>query len=161
MAKLIVQQGEDEGETFEFEPPIKFGRDEDNEFTVSDPRVSRIHGRVSRDGDDYYIEDLGSSNGTHVNGISTSRSQVVHGDLIQIGDTELIFKLDQVEPDQDPDPLGPDQEDELEDELTPEQQGEDTGEGSNALSTILAFIAVLILLIAIGYGSYYLFSTLL
>ncbi len=156
MAKLIVEQGKDEGEMFTFEPPIKFGRDEDNDFTVNDPRVSRIHGRVSRDGDAYYIEDLGSSNGTHVNGISTSRSQIVHGDLIQVGDTELVFEVEEPEMDQDLDAVDPAQD--VEDVET--GNADETGDGSDmstsGLWNLLKLLAVLIFIAALGYLSYYL-----
>lgn len=159
MAKLEIHQGEQEGESFEFEPPVQFGRDDGNDVTISDPRVSRIHGRITLEDQSYYIEDLGSSNGTHVNGISTSRSQIVSGDLIQVGDTELIFqvegeeKLDERE----------NEADQLLDEVEVGMEGDTEEEAMdlNWLSDLGIFVLTLIIICLIGWGSYYLVSLLL
>lgn len=71
---------------------IRIGRDADNEVVLSDLQVSRHHTEVRRDGDTYQVVDLGSRNGTYLNGRLVQRPTVVHaGDIISIGRHELLF----------------------------------------------------------------------
>ena len=71
----------------------RVGRSEDNDIVLDDNLTSRNHALVySGDGRDYYINDLGSSNGTTVNQVRVAIPTLLHnGDKIQIGDSELIF----------------------------------------------------------------------
>jgi len=66
------------------------GRSEECELTLEDGEVSRRHAQLSVDGEQVFIEDLGSANGTRVNGqpIST-RIQLKAGDTLHIGTTHL------------------------------------------------------------------------
>ena len=68
--KLIVQQGPKSGEEFELTAnAIIIGREADADIQIQAPAISRNHAKLSRRPQGYWIEDLGSSNGTFVNGI--------------------------------------------------------------------------------------------
>ena len=57
---------------------------------VDDTYVSQIHARVFADGDEYKVEDLGSTNGTFHNGTAVSAPQTIAvGDRIQVGNLVL------------------------------------------------------------------------
>jgi len=68
------------------------GRSPDAHVPLRDARASRRHARVSRDGDDYYVVDEGSQNGTSVNGSLVERRVLRPGDLVQIGGVRLFFE---------------------------------------------------------------------
>jgi ABC transport system ATP-binding/permease protein len=71
---------------------IRIGRDGDNDVVLSDLQVSRHHTEVRRAGDTYQVVDLGSRNGTYLNGRLVQRPSVIHaGDVISIGRHELLF----------------------------------------------------------------------
>lgn len=66
-------------------PVTTIGRWEDNDLVIDDRWVSRHHARVRRERDQYYIEDLGSKNGTLVNGRRISGPTLLaDGDEIQV-----------------------------------------------------------------------------
>jgi sigma-B regulation protein RsbU (phosphoserine phosphatase) len=72
---------------------ITIGRSARNDVCIPDPFASRVHAEVRREGDQYFIQDLGSANGTYYN--NSRLEQVVpltHGGRIQIGETEIVFK---------------------------------------------------------------------
>ncbi|RPJ16656.1 MAG: FHA domain-containing protein, partial [Chloroflexi bacterium] len=65
---------------------VIIGRDPSVDLTISSPAVSRRHARVTREGDGYVLEDLGSSNGTFVNEQKLSGRRLLrHGDQIRLG----------------------------------------------------------------------------
>ena len=67
--KLVVKQGSQPGQEYEFsQAELTIGRDPTCEISIAQTSVSRRHARLSRQGDQYFVEDLGSSNGTTVNG---------------------------------------------------------------------------------------------
>ena len=67
------------------------GRSLGSDIVLADAAVSRRHCRIAWDGNSYYVEDLGSSNGTRVNSQRVQRTPLQHGDLIQVGDQMLEF----------------------------------------------------------------------
>lgn len=69
------------------------GRDAECQVVIPDRQVSRRHARIQRTADGYWIEDLGSKNGTHVNGAPVrGRVQLQDGDLIQVAlAAKLVF----------------------------------------------------------------------
>jgi threonine synthase len=70
------------------------GRSSDAAVRLVHASVSRLHARVLRDGERYYLEDVGSSRGTYVNGERVvGRAQIVNGDAIRVGDVSLRFML--------------------------------------------------------------------
>src|SRR5467141_127644 len=71
---------------------ITIGRSARNDLCVPDPFASRVHAEVRREGDEYFLQDLGSANGTLYNGSSVQGNITLSaGGRIQIGETELIF----------------------------------------------------------------------
>jgi FhaA, N-terminal domain/FHA domain len=74
-------------------PSVVIGRSKDSDIRVSDPNVSRQHAEIRQDGSAYWIVDLGSTNGTSVNGRVSKRAKLDNEDRITLGSTELVFKL--------------------------------------------------------------------
>jgi hypothetical protein len=73
-------------------PVTSIGRSKDCDVTLDDASVSRRHAEVHVENGKAWILDLGSTNGTEVNGARTQRAQLEHGDRIVIGQTELRFE---------------------------------------------------------------------
>lgn len=100
--KLFFLNGPRQGENVDLTPPgISIGREEDNDVQLLIAGVSRYHAKLTFDGTNWQIQDLGSTNGTHVNGKPVSGALPLReGDSIAIGDQRLIFgtKLKKVEP---------------------------------------------------------------
>lgn len=72
-------------------PTLVIGRHPDCEIVLPDRQISRQHARISRQGDTFVIEDLGSKNGTYVNGEPVvDRRVLTDGDVVQIG---LAYQL--------------------------------------------------------------------
>jgi hypothetical protein len=77
--------------SFEAERMV-IGRLEGSDVQIADPGASRRHAEVRRDGDDYILVDLGSTNGTLVNEAPVSERTLEDGDRITIGRTVLEFR---------------------------------------------------------------------
>ncbi len=73
---------------------VTFGRAPDNDIVVGDPATSGRHGRIEVRGGAFWISDLGSTNGTLVNGEPVIERQLNHGDLIAIGQNTIRFSLE-------------------------------------------------------------------
>ena len=69
------------------------GRSLDNTISIDDTKSSRFHCEVHLREDSYYLIDPGSRNGTMVNGALTCEHQLVDGDEIRIGKTEIVFHI--------------------------------------------------------------------
>jgi transcriptional regulator with GAF, ATPase, and Fis domain len=67
------------------------GRDPANRLTIPDRLISRRHCAVTLVNGRYQLRDLGSSNGTFVNGIPVQERTLEHGDRIRLGDSVLMF----------------------------------------------------------------------
>ena len=70
------------------------GRDPASTLVVNDPEVSRQHARVAFVNGAWAITDLGSQNGTFVNGTRITRQGLRAGDQIQVGQTVIVFQCD-------------------------------------------------------------------
>jgi hypothetical protein len=68
---------------------LTLGRGDDNAVKLRDARASRRHARIVADGTGWSVEDLGSSNGTFVDGAQVRRSRLDRGQTLTIGDTPL------------------------------------------------------------------------
>ena len=93
VAMLVMYQGGDSSKRWYLNRsrPMTIGRSDRCDIVLEDRQVSRFHARVSWSGSTYQLEDLGSKNGTHVNGDENrSATPLNDGDEFQIG---LRFKL--------------------------------------------------------------------
>lgn len=93
MAELIIRYPDRAPDHFPLgRLRITIGRSARNDLCIPDPFASRVHAEVRREGEEYFLQDLGSANGTLYNGITVQGSlTLTPGGRIQIGETELIF----------------------------------------------------------------------
>ncbi|MCU0648828.1 MAG: FHA domain-containing protein, partial [Gemmatimonadaceae bacterium] len=70
--------------------PVVIGREAACDLPVADPEVSRRHAELSADADGLRVRDLGSRNGTFVNGVQVSDARLMAGDTLAVGGVELI-----------------------------------------------------------------------
>lgn len=93
MAELIVKYPDRAAEHFQINRlRITIGRSARNDLCIPDPFASRVHAEVRSEGDEYFLQDLGSANGTLYNGsVVESVITLSRGGRIQIGETEIIF----------------------------------------------------------------------
>jgi hypothetical protein len=83
---MLMMEGRKPGQRFFVDQPeFIIGRDEECDLIIPDRQVSRRHARVILQGDQYLLEDLGSKNGTFVNGREIGKPHILEdGDEIQI-----------------------------------------------------------------------------
>lgn len=83
----------DDGRRLEIgEAPLTVGRMPECDVVLSDPNVSRRHAEVRRQGNGFVVVDLGSTNGTRVNGAVVKERALTDGDEIVVGSTKLRFE---------------------------------------------------------------------
>jgi Mg-chelatase subunit ChlD len=93
VAELVIQTGPDAGRHLPLRPNARLGRAADNEIVLKDPQASRYHAIITLAGSEYVITDLGSANGTWVNGVRLDQPRSLrHGDVIAIGSEQLTFQ---------------------------------------------------------------------
>jgi len=73
--------------------PVVIGRLPECGVVLSDPNVSRRHAEVLRVNDAFLVRDLGSTNGTKLNGAGIRESYLATGDNITVGSTTLVFEM--------------------------------------------------------------------
>ena len=71
---------------------LTIGRLDTCDVVLSDPGVSRKHSEVRREGDEWVVVDLSSTNGTIVNGQPVRRHRLSTGDRIEVGETTIEFR---------------------------------------------------------------------
>jgi pSer/pThr/pTyr-binding forkhead associated (FHA) protein len=90
MAKLVVLSAGFSGRTHELNvDKTTVGRVEDNTFQIADPSVSSHHCEILLQGSDVLIRDLGSTNGSFINGEKVSESILKPGQTLKLGQIEL------------------------------------------------------------------------
>jgi len=95
-ASLTISRGPGAGREFGMgAAPVTMGRHDQCDLRVEDTWVSRRHARIAWNGTEYVVEDLGSTNGTFVNGERISGPRALRsGDLLQLGDeVQLAFRV--------------------------------------------------------------------
>lgn len=91
-AMLVSLIGPNKGERFLLnQDEISVGRAPESEIFLDDVTVSRRHARIARVNEFYTVTDLGSLNGTYVNGTVISTHNLIDGDEIQIGKFRMHF----------------------------------------------------------------------
>ena len=90
--KLSIRQGPRPNLVFELDADrYIIGREAGNEIVIEDPQVSRRHAQLTRQGASYVVEDIGSTNGTYVNGKRvTAPVLLANGDMIGLADTVVL-----------------------------------------------------------------------
>jgi Protein of unknown function (DUF3662)/FHA domain len=71
---------------------VVLGRSRECDITLDDTNVSRRHAEIRRENGNWWIVDLGSTNGVEVNGKRVDRAQLEHDDRILLGRTEVTFE---------------------------------------------------------------------
>ncbi len=83
------------GERYDLFGGLSIGRSTDADVRIEDRFASAIHARLYSRGASYYVEDMGSTNGTFLNEKPLSgEAELADLDQIKIGDTELRFELE-------------------------------------------------------------------
>jgi hypothetical protein len=92
-ASLVLMSGPHEVRAYPLNTPqVAIGRSERSDIALADPGVSRNHARIVREGDDFIVEDLQSTNGTEVNGQPVRRRRLANGDMIKLANSTLQFR---------------------------------------------------------------------
>jgi len=98
MAFLKVTSGKLKGEKFTVDrDEITIGRAPDNVVCLDDPSISGKHCSISRKGRRYTLTDLGSTNGTRLNGVRVSSYRLSAKDVVAAGSVELLFDGNDIE----------------------------------------------------------------
>lgn len=101
VAHLVVEEGEETGKGFRLSLTNLIGRAADNTIRLKDATVSSYHVRLSYQGGQWWLEDLGSRNGTGLNDLAVEEPMVVmFGDRIRLG--RVALKLTPGEPEAGP-----------------------------------------------------------
>jgi pSer/pThr/pTyr-binding forkhead associated (FHA) protein len=74
---------------------IQIGRTLDNEFVIEHPSVSKRHERVVAEASDYALEDLGSINGTFINGRRVKTARLEDGCEVRFGQASFVYRAPQ------------------------------------------------------------------
>jgi predicted component of type VI protein secretion system len=99
--QLIMRSGPTPGAAFALEgDQLTIGRDSSNEVVINDAEVSRRHARLTFQGGKYVLEDLGSTNGTFVNGQRLAGPRVLKaGEVVSFGEQiVLVFEASTFDP---------------------------------------------------------------
>jgi two-component system, NtrC family, sensor kinase len=89
---LFVIRGRDQGTRFRLDgATVTLGRGTSNAVQLHDTEISREHAEFARQGEAFVIRDLGSSNGTFVNGKPVKEHELASGDQLQLGSTLLLY----------------------------------------------------------------------
>ena len=92
--QLTIDSGPDAGNNHRAgEAAMRVGRSPDNDMVLRDPATSGHHARIERRGQQFWIVDLGSTNGTLVNGEPVQEKELNHGDRITIGQNAVSFGI--------------------------------------------------------------------
>ena len=90
--RVIARDGDEQVHTFDGSG-LTIGRSADNDLVLSDSRVSRHHARISGRRGTLVYSDLGSTNGSRVNGVDVGELVLGAGDRIELGDTVIIVEV--------------------------------------------------------------------
>ena len=91
-AEVVVLMWEGREHPLGSSPITVIGRSSECDIVVGDPNVSRRHAEVRKLGRGYSLVDLGSTNGTEVNGQRVTETSLMNGDVIGVGTTQITFE---------------------------------------------------------------------
>ncbi len=91
---LSVQSGPDKGMTADLEEGVlTLGTDKGSTLCLTDPTVSRSHAEISHTSEGFLLQDLGSTNGTFLDGVRVDRAYLKDGVTISVGESNIMFQL--------------------------------------------------------------------
>jgi FHA domain len=91
--EVVAAMGHQPGTSFDVGSGATMGRSNGADINVDDPFASSAHARIFQRGDYMYVEDMGSTNGTYLNGRQIrSAERLKVADKIRIGDTEYRYQ---------------------------------------------------------------------
>jgi serine phosphatase RsbU (regulator of sigma subunit) len=90
---LVFVQGSEQKNIVLNRTPFTVGRKVDKDLVIADPRVSRDHAQIMQEGQEFFIEDLGSKHGTFVNGERIQRQKLERGDRLEFGARDSAYIL--------------------------------------------------------------------
>jgi len=92
--KVAVLDGPLKGGVFrDWDGALTIGRGLENNVVLLDDAVSSKHARIVCEGGEYLLEDLGSSNGTFINGVKVRREKLSNGQKVKVGVSTLSFEM--------------------------------------------------------------------
>src|SRR2546423_6655529 len=94
---LVLVNTDDAGASYPLGTSVKIGKANDNDVVIDHPTVSRNHLVVRRQGDRFLVQDLGSTNGTFIDGAQVREAYLRPGAMLEVGDVQLRFQP-QVQP---------------------------------------------------------------
>jgi DNA-binding NtrC family response regulator len=89
---LVLINGDEAGRSFPLGQSLRIGKSTDNDVVLEHPTVSRNHLVVRRQGDQFLVQDLGSTNGTFIDGAQVREAFLRAGALLEVGDVQLRFQ---------------------------------------------------------------------
>jgi tetratricopeptide (TPR) repeat protein len=90
--RLVVTAGGQISREIRLRKELSIGRAEDNDLQLPDPKVSRHHARIHREGANFILTDLGSANGTLIDGVRLSAPHALkQGERFTIGSADLTY----------------------------------------------------------------------
>jgi putative nucleotidyltransferase with HDIG domain len=92
VARLTVEFDNRPAQIVRIIDTVTIGRDSNNDIQVIDVKVSRRHSVVENRKGFFIIRDLSSRNGTYLNGVQITESELAPGDRIRVGETEIVFE---------------------------------------------------------------------
>jgi len=99
VATLIGRTGAVAGQDYAVADTVRIGAAREADVRIRAKGVSRIHASLWREGDNYYLEDAGSTNGTFLSGIRIQKDRLRHLDVVTLGrSVDLIFVVHDDEP---------------------------------------------------------------
>lgn len=93
IAKIILSKDNKPIQQYVLNESTSIGRKPDNDIAIKDPAVSGTHAKVQLIGDNFLIQDMGSTNGVHIGGRRIKQQVLKTGDIISIGVHELKFVI--------------------------------------------------------------------
>ena len=92
LARLIQEAEDGSRSSHDLGAVTNIGRVPENQISIDKPEVSRHHARIAITEGGWLIADLGSGNGTFVNGQKVKEQRLNNGDRIRIGTTNFVFQ---------------------------------------------------------------------
>jgi pSer/pThr/pTyr-binding forkhead associated (FHA) protein len=89
---LVMVNTDAAGTSYPLGSSLKIGKAPDNDIVIDHPTVSRNHLVVRRQGDQFLVQDLGSTNGTFIDGAQVREGFLRAGALLEVGDVQLRFQ---------------------------------------------------------------------